>query len=392
MSISIEKFYGWAKEQTIGSDTHLYLILGRAQVITASTTNLKVRLPDATRLKPGAPYMYILNAGANSIEVVDKGGNSFSPALTLAQDKVATMLLLEGGTQNGSWAHVIDDSGGISPPVQTKRVYVFGGDGNAVQTARIQEFDTVGNNWTQMTSSSEHHKTGTGFSIGNRGYACGSTISVVHFKLEEYYGDTWTAKTTGDIRADGTTINGKGYLVQGAGGLFVREYDRISDAWTSKGNAPTPAVEVFGGIAGYAYGTYGFSTSVKTYSYEPIADSWVDKSSAAPSPDRGFCSGDATDSKFFVLFGYKGTYLADCEEYDPTGNSWVSKQDYSVGARRSGSLVTANGKLYGSHGADGGGLRDDMLEMDPGVNSWVVRSDSLFINSLVHWSGWQIVP
>lgn len=392
MSITIEKFYGWAKEQTISSDTHLYLILGRAQVITASVTSLKVRLPDATRLTPGGPYMYILNKGSNSIEVVDKGGNSFTPALNLAQNEVATMLLLEGGTQNGSWAYVVDDSGGVTPPAQTKSVYVYGGDGNSTQTKRIQEFDPVGDNWTQMTSSTEHHKFGTGFSIGNRGFAHASSLAPGHYKLEEYYGDTWSAKTDGDIRADGTTINGKGYLAEEAGTRRVREYDRIADSWTSKGNATPATIEVFGGITGYGYGSYGYSTSVATYSYEPIADSWVDKSSSAPSPDRGFLSGDATDDKFYVLFGYNLGYLADCEEYDPTGNSWTSKQDYSAGGRRDGNLTSANDKIYGSHGENASGNHDDMLEMDPSVNSWVTKSDSLFTNTDYNWSGWQIVP
>lgn len=183
MSISIETFYGWANEQAIGSNTDLYLILGRAQVITASVGSLEVSLPDATRLPPGGPYMYIMNAGANSFEVVDKGGSSLSPALVLAQDEVATMLLLEGGTQDGTWAYVIDDSGGVTPPVQTKRVYVYGGTGNAAQTARIQEFDTAGDSWSLLTSSSEDHKFGTGFAIGNRGYALASNLSPADYKL-----------------------------------------------------------------------------------------------------------------------------------------------------------------------------------------------------------------
>lgn len=392
MSITIEKFYGWAKEQTISSDTHLYLILGRAQVITASSTGLKVRLPDATRLKPGGPYMYILNNGTNSFEIVDKGGNSFSPALNLAADEVATMLLVEGGTQNGTWAYAINDSGGITPPDQVTRVYVYGGDGNAVQTARIQEFDTVGNNWVQMTSSTLDHKASTGFAIGNRGYAHGSSLNPGHYRLEEYYGDTWTEKTAGDIRVDGTTINGKGYLAQEAGFRYVREYDRVSDAWTDKNDATPATIEVFGGITGYAYGSYGFSTSVATYSYEPIADSWVDKSSAAPSPDRTQLSGDATSSKFYACLGYKVTYLADCEEYDPTGNSWTSKQDYSVGGRTQGNLTAANDKIYGCMGTSGAGYEDDMLEMDPSVNTWVTKDDTLWATSLVPWSGWSIIP
>lgn len=395
MSIGHEAFYGGAYDFDIAVDTFIFPIMGRVQVINATASGKKVKLPDATTLKKGGPIFYIYNDGANSFEVTDNAGGSLSPAINLATNEVGTVCLVDNSTAAGEWKVIVESSSGITPPVFIRRVYIFGGDGTSANTKRIYEFDTVDDSWAQKTSSTEDHKNGTGFGIGNRGYAVGSSLGATHKKTEEYYGDAWIAKTDANLGpCDGTTILGKGYLQQEAGSRYVDEYDRSTDVWTQKGSATPASVEAFGGILGDAYGSYGTGSITTTYKYTPSTDTWADMSSAAPAPTRSFSSGDATESTglFYQGMGYSTTYIDDVEEYTKATNAWASKADYPPGDRWKASLVPANDKIYIQQGASGGGNQDDCQELTPGTNNWSAKTDVPITNTLMMWSGWNLIP
>ena len=98
-------WYGRDSDISPSAEFVLHPAVARVYTVTASSPGLDGRLPDATsvhaRMGLGGPMLYVINLGANSIDIIDNDGGSVSAAL--AQNEVATITLSDATTSAGTW-------------------------------------------------------------------------------------------------------------------------------------------------------------------------------------------------------------------------------------------------------------------------------------------------
>ena len=99
MSVSDTVFFGGAIFKSISSTLVLYPAK-RVWTIEDTVGSITVRLPDATTLKTGGPYFYILNIGPNQFNVRD--GTDIILAI-FGTNKSLTIALAQNGTTAGIW-------------------------------------------------------------------------------------------------------------------------------------------------------------------------------------------------------------------------------------------------------------------------------------------------
>lgn len=113
----IDEHYGGSVRVTAAADVRLRLPFGRGGArfydIDNGGAGLKIRLPDATRLRAGAHvYCVLLRSGSSSMQVVAADGSTVVGVISAGT--LANLHLLDASTSNGTW--VIDAAGG-SPSI-----------------------------------------------------------------------------------------------------------------------------------------------------------------------------------------------------------------------------------------------------------------------------------
>lgn len=244
--------------------------------------------------------------------------------------------------------------------------------------------------------------------------------------FEHGYGTGWTIKATmpAPPKADGSAAvyNGKLYVFGGydqtAGDPRAETYmyDPSMDTWTQKASMPTarwgPIAVEFNGLI------YVFGGTVNVDEvYNPVTDSWSTRASLPSGFNQGLMAvryGDkihlfyhelhyeydpATDtysaktpmptprrwstvavvgSKIYVIGGYHNSYGAmDVNEaYDPATDTWTTKTPMPIsryGITRENPVI--NGKIYVTHGLDGG-FHTDNYVYDPSTDTWEQKSSA----------------
>ncbi len=100
MPISEETFYGGAIFQSISATLTLYPSK-RVWIIQATASQV-VKLPDATTLKEGGPYFYIINIGSNDFDLQDNDGNVLQTVAQVTTD-IVLCSLENNSTSAGQW-------------------------------------------------------------------------------------------------------------------------------------------------------------------------------------------------------------------------------------------------------------------------------------------------
>ncbi len=182
---------------------------------------------------------------------------------------------------------------------------------------------------------------GTGFSIGNKGYAgTGITVSFRQKDFWEYDPATnaWTQKAdfggTARSGAVGFSIGAKGYIGTGAGGGQRRdfwEYDPATNLWTQKAD--------FGGTA------------------------------------RMYATGFYIGNKGYIGTGLDGNYKKDFWEYDPGSNTWTQKNDFGGLVRTEAVGFSIGQKGYLGTGIGNSSLLKDFWEYTPTTDTWLQKMD-----------------
>lgn len=98
MSVSDTIFFGGAIFQNISAtlDLHPY----RRVWTFTSTASQSVVLPDATTLRTGGPYFYIINIGSNAFNLED---NDNSVLEAVAASELVLVALAVNGSAAGTW-------------------------------------------------------------------------------------------------------------------------------------------------------------------------------------------------------------------------------------------------------------------------------------------------
>ena len=98
MSVSDTTFFGGAIFQNISATLNLHPYK-RVWTITATASQI-VKLPDATTLRTGGPYFYVINIGSNSFDLQDNGSTVLD---TVAVNEVVLCALANNSTAAGQW-------------------------------------------------------------------------------------------------------------------------------------------------------------------------------------------------------------------------------------------------------------------------------------------------
>lgn len=100
-------FFGKHKHQTPGAEFVLHPGEARFHTIIASVAGVDGRLADARDLRAGGPQLFVLNLGANAIDIIDNAGGAI--VSSVAQNKVVQLHLSDNTTQAGTWWHKLQD-------------------------------------------------------------------------------------------------------------------------------------------------------------------------------------------------------------------------------------------------------------------------------------------
>ena len=98
--VSEEDFYGGAVYNNISATLNLHPSK-RVWTITATASQV-VKLPDATTLKNGGPYFYVINVGSNDFDLQDNDGNVLHTVAQATTDLVLCAMA-DNSTVAGVW-------------------------------------------------------------------------------------------------------------------------------------------------------------------------------------------------------------------------------------------------------------------------------------------------
>jgi hypothetical protein len=230
-----------------------------------------------------------------------------------------------------------------SPPRDSGTAFTIGSKVYAVAGRRrdtssrfsqVDEYDTVGDSWTNRASIASSSRWLSSFYINDKGYFVGGDGGSLanQYKTGEYVVDTWTVRATFTPGRytdydNGVGLNGKGYLVgaiQYTGSYnYFRDTDEYTvDTWTGKADIPAPARYYVGlvELSDVIYAALGLDSGAsyldELHSY--VVNTWTTKG------DPGITL-STIDFTHIEGKGYAMVSSLDHYEYDSGTDTWTSK-------------------------------------------------------------------
>lgn len=233
-------------------------------------------------------------------------------------------------------------------------------------------------------------RSGTGFTIGNKGYHCFGTNGFNNSnQLWEYDApsDSWTRRTnySGPGRRSGIsfTIGNEAYVGLGWEGSRVfndfSKYNQLTNSWTLLDSFPSQAT--VGSMAvsyngkGYLIGgaESGNIVANQFYEYSPTLNSWTLISSNIPIGQRMEGIMEVIGNEFYIGLGHDFNFaFNDFWRYTPLGNTWAQMAPFPGTPRLNPISFAANNKLIVGGGYNLGAATQfsDYYEYDPVTNIW----------------------
>jgi PKD repeat protein len=204
------------------------------------------------------------------------------------------------------------------------------------------------------------------------------------------YAQNWVQKAnyTGgpiDLGAVSFSLGGRGYVINYLISYNdVREYDPVTNSWTSKANFPGTARAYATGFTIGTKGYYGTGSDINGFykdfwEYNSLTDTWVQKRDF-PGVARSMANAFAIGNKGYLGIGWAGNYyhLIDLWEYNPLSDTWVQKRDFPGIKRIRSAGFSIMNKGYITSGQDTtSAYLYDLWEYNPASNSWVRKADLL---------------
>lgn len=213
--------------------------------------------------------------------------------------------------------------------------------------------------------------------------------------VDKYEIDAWTSKgdapTPGRYFLGAATVSQVAYLFGGvstASPFYLTDnesYVQSTDTFTAKSAMTAHRSNMAGmSIDGKVYSMTGIddtsTTNTRTaYQYTVSSDAWATKTDS-PTPARQNARGYEISAKGYVVCGLGTiTQLKDNDQYDPAGDSWTSKADVDtsgIDERSRHAAFAIDGKGYITHGQSAGVRLNEVAEYDTGSDSWTAYSSS----------------
>jgi N-acetylneuraminic acid mutarotase len=174
----------------------------------------------------------------------------------------------------------------------------------------------------------------------------------------------------------GTALDGQIYLI---GYDIAERYDPVSDNWTAI--APMPQ-ETGGPVVACQDKIYVIGRIIQVY--DPITNSWANKTSIPPSLS-GIRAAVVGDKIYFISGGTAGYIIEDFNTtyvYDPAADSWSTMAPIPTPVQ-SYACAVLNNKIYIIGGAQVPKFQDlkasDLVQIfDPEANQWSAGSPLIF--------------
>lgn len=346
MVVTTAELYGRAKEQSISADLTLDETV-KLWFINATAGSLKVKMPDARKLKKGGCVLMVcMRTGSSAVTIADNGGNAITTSdgtSTLAALTRGLVLLIDNSTANGSWAVKKDAITHATNPIPVEFLYVAGGTNTTgSQPLKVRRYDHQLDSWLVGTNKSFDCKEGGGFRIGSLGVWTGNNVTS-KVKVETYDPDVWTVKADAPRQHESMAAASvgsaalKGYLIGGiTSGVNnnTDEYTLSGDTWALRTSTPIDLKAVGYGVSDGTYiyalwGTAATSTDQgNVYRYDPSANVYAAMTSS-PSPYvHDFAA--ARFGRNIVKVGGRSPNSEQVDLYDIDFNVWVKKLVFPI--------------------------------------------------------------
>lgn len=331
-------FYGGAKDQTTGSAVTVNFTLYRVHTVSTTSAGLNIKLQSARQLKTGGVTGVVVNAGANSFNLIDNSNNLL---LVMAAGDSAVLGLIDNTTAAGSWIVRSGTANFVADPPVNLYFYVVGGFPSGTYDHSAREYDSQLDVWAQRSDmpAPVASQVDNGAAVyGTAGYYVGSDDGNVsasnHKRIYQYDPDVWTNKTSGTVRWGGSSgavvgtsivwFNGSVYDSWNTG-----DYSVGGDSWTARtsrtaGSRASPTIT--GSANSKAVLLDGASNAVDTY----VVDTWTAKT-ARPGASARLCSAASKSNVCYVYGGNEPAILANVYTYTESTDTWASLSSMSSG-------------------------------------------------------------
>ena len=264
---------------------------------------------------------------------------------------LAATLALSGQMNSGAqtWtnkANLLKQGRSMGVAVLNGKIYAVGGYcGSFCYLATTDEYNPATDTWTSKANMRVTRYIPAAAAVNGKLYAIGGLTSpggppiVFLASMEEYdpVGNTWTNKASMNqsrYAHQAVALNGKIYAIGGqkAGDVplaSVEEYDPASNTWIPKADMPSPRVS-FGAVVanGKIYIVGGRANNVPvapTHVFDPNANLWTTNASIPTT--RETLGAAVVNGHIWVMGGSYAVVRATVEKFDPMLNMWGSLPD-----------------------------------------------------------------
>ncbi len=348
--------------------------LGRLWIVSAAVSGRNLRLPNARLvLSRGFPVFAIVNNGANSINLIDTGGNLLR---TIAPGAFVSVGCADNATTNGVWYFHDGTANFIPDPPSPLLCYLFGGDSNTsiAESHRTREYDQQLEVWTLKADVPVTwvYTSASVAVVGAKAYCAGGGQTGVEDNFNaEYDPDVWTTKTDvptspgiGLNNACGVQLGSSAFHFNGDNGALnsgnTLEFLPGSNSWTTRADRPSNREDnqVGAGLnGGKAYLCGGAGASATNAVDEYLLDTFTAKTNR-PAP-RAFFIGVTAGGSDSLMYVYGGgtngtlpsTIFGDVRRYTPSTDTWTSLLNFARGNRKelSATSVQTNNYVFGGY-------------------------------------------
>lgn len=393
MAVSHEDLNGRAVEVSSATTFAVDFLRAKLWYVDVTAVSQQVRMPDATKLKPGGCVGVVaMQTASNTVTIADSAGTAITLSTggtTITADQGVKMLLLDNSTAAGTWAGKVHDIGAAANPGPAELVYVQGGVTGVEQD--IEEFNHQLDTFTNGTASGNQHTRGAAFRIGSALVVFGDNTAPQD-KVERYTpsSDSWATLADfpsnfldGQGASQGSTAKGYalGYVADRDG---TREFDNGTEVWTAKSNKTSGCTDGFAVANGsdmlVASGNLTTTDEQQTFEkYISSTDTWTGLANQ-PAPAVSGHQGTIQSGEVVRLGGFATSKTDDVDVYSVSMDSWAAKIDFPSAASPEARFDAAMGNaetsatVFGGQIPVGSSAIDEVHTYNFAADTWAARS------------------